>query len=184
MSTYPQAALDALAKKRTPFIALEGTVTFYKMSDYAPGQLRSAMTPVGTYLFWQGFNVEDVHNYLPFLQAFGSKSKNLTAAESVESSVTVNSVMLQVGDDATWFAAGHPPLMCYVDFIFDPGFLATNQKDDIKNANNLINQTVVVKDLSCTKSSIAGSDANLVTWNLNFTGGEVVYLSPTTMDLP
>lgn len=184
MSTYTPLTLDANYKKRSPFIALEGYITFYAMSDYTPGKLRSAMTPLGTYLFWQGFSINDVRTYLPPLQAYGSKTKNLTACESQESKVSINGMMVQVGDSTAWFAAGHAPLLAFVDFIYDPGFLATNQKDDVKNANNLVNQTIVIKDLNCAASDIAGSDANLVTWNLTFFGGEVVYLAPSTMDLP
>jgi hypothetical protein len=184
MATYPILTLESQQKKRSPFVALEGYITFYAMSDWTPGKLRSAMTPLGTYLFWQGFSIDDARNYLPPLQAFGSKSKNLTACESQESKVSINGMMVQVGDDCSWFAAGHAPLLAFVDFVADPGILPSNQKDDIKNANNLVNQTIVVKDLNCATSQIAGSDSNLVTWNLTFFGGEVVYLDPTTMDLP
>lgn len=183
MSLYTIAAMEAARKQRSPFIAQEGYITFYAMSDYTPGKLRSAMTPLGTYLFWQGLNIEDIRTYHPPLQAFGSKAKNLTVIESQESKISINGLMTQVGDDAAWFAAGHPPLLAFVDFVADSS-LPSEQKGDIKNALNYVEQTVVIKDLHCTNSVITASDTNLVTWNLNFIGGEVVYLPVTTMDLP
>lgn len=184
MSTYPILTLESQQKKRSPFVTLEGYITFYTMLDLETYGTRDNMTPLGTYLFWQGLSIDDVRNYLPPLQAFGSKSKNLTACESQESKVAINGMLVQVGDDCSWFAAGHDPLVAFVDFVMDPGILPSNQNNDIKNGDQLINQTLVIKDLHCVSSAIAGSDTNLVTWNLNFFGGEVIYLAPDSMDLP
>lgn len=147
------------------------------------GSPRSALIPVGTYLFTNSVSITDLTNWHPAVQPFGTRSKSKTVAESVEASLTLSGMYVPHGDQVPWAQAGHPPLAAFVDYLAQD-FPSGKQPDDILDPNGNVHQTVVLKDVRRTKQSIAGQDANFVTLNMEFSAGEVIYLDPTVMDLP
>lgn len=181
--TYNATQLEKLQIKRTPFTALESYVTFYRQSDFPNTTIRrSAVTPVGTYLFVTGWDLSDITNMLPVLQAFGSKKKNLTAAESVECKLTISGLMVPIGDDVTWMDAGHTPLLAFIDLLTDVS-ANTKQPGDVLNSLSTSVQTIAVWDLLCISKRIAGADVNLMTFNLDFIGSTATYLPLNQQEL-
>lgn len=183
MSIYTPAQLAALTAQRTVFSALEGTVSFYAESDYWAGRTRTQMTLLGSHLFVTGLTVNDTRNMHPFVQPFGAKSKTLTAVESVESKLSIQSMLVATGDKIAWFAPGHPPLIAFVDYIADkiPG---SYQPDDLLDTNGYVHQSVVLRNCICTGTSFTGADVSLIGWTLDFTCGELTFLANGSMDLP
>lgn len=180
MSVYTENSLIAQRKANTTFRAEGGYITFYAESDYTAGKARSAMTPLGTYLFINGVTVNETIQEHQAVQGFGSDYENLYAPSLVKSTLNVNGLYVQEGADPAWMAAGHPDLMAFIDFFMP----MKSQANDTVNANGDIEQTIVVRNLRVASKTIAATDANGVTYALNFNGGRVTRLANTTMDLP
>jgi len=181
MGLYTESALQALRKSLTTFRAEGGYITFYAESDYTAGKARSAMTPLGTYLFINGLTVSETIQEHPPLQAFGSDYENLTAFSMVKSTLSINGLYVQEGADPAWSAPGHTPLIAFIDF-FMPGMKP--QAHDSVNSNGDLEQTVVVRNLRISSKTIGANDASGVTYAMSFNGGRVTRLATSTMDLP
>ena len=176
LGTYPWTPI-------TTFRGEEGHIAFYLESAFADGtKTRADLTPVGSYLFSNGISVDYQHSEHPMLQGYGQGIRNIRAPEVVQSVVGVSAFYTQEGIDLTWLDAGHPEYRIYVDFV-DTSIGAGRAADQIP-ANAQLVQTVIIENAICTSKKIRGVDDQIVTYSLDFAGGQVMLLDYNDMDTP
>lgn len=181
MANYTTSYIEGYGQKRTSFRGEEAYITFFLESDYAPGKLRSAMTPIGTYIYSNGIQITETISELPAIQAFNSRCRALTAPAFVESLLAISALYTQEGDPA-WIRVGHPPLIAYIDFIDSQHI--KKSPDDFLNANLDIAQTIVIRALRRQKRAISAQHGGSVNYSVEFIGGEVITLPIGQMDIP
>lgn len=168
--------LQALRKRVTTFKTEDAYITFYYEKDYQGASTpRSSLTPVGSYLFWNAFTLDENFSLLTPQQALGKSYKNLRPVGYVDSRFSVSGLYTQEGSDLDWLKPGHPPLLCFVDFV--DALLLQKMDDDVLDPLGNVQQTLVIRDARLGSKKIQSEDAAGVTLSLDFTAGEVVRLN-------
>lgn len=138
--------------------------------------------PVGSYLFSNGISVDTQHVEHSMLQGYGQGIRNIRAHEVIQSTVGVAALYTQEGLDLTWLDAGHPEYRIYIDFV--DSSIGAGRSGDLVNANGQLAQTLIIENAICTSKKIRAVDDQIVTYSLDFMGGEVLILDYTDMDTP
>ena len=179
---FTEVELQGLQSKNTTFRGEEAFLTFYPESEYAPNTPRTSMTPLGLYLFTQGFSLDEAHGYLPPVQAIGKDTQNLRVAEVMESRLSVSGLLTQSESDLAWIKPGHVPILCFIDFIDESPDMNPDAVDNVLDALHRVNQTLVVRNLRLTSKRVSSADASGTQFSLDFTGGLVERLANDTQD--
>lgn len=164
----------------TTFRGEEGFVNFYLESDFPNGTIeRKDRVPVGSYLFTLGMSYAQSQVEQPPLQGYGMRTRGIRAPESTGATLTVSGLLTQE-PDVEWLRAGHPALRAYVDFV-DASLPAPRQGDQVNSAKQHV-QTILVTDLTCVAKRVMSSDDQIITYSVEFVGGEAYTLPNDRMD--
>ncbi len=180
MSDSTVSELLSLQKRLTSFRNEEGYITFYFEYEYtASGKPRNLMTPKGSSIFTRGFTLNETRQALDPQQAFGFNYPNLRPVGSADASFSIQGYYTQE-KSLDWLFPGHPPFVIFIDFIDDSTTrLHNSQPSNIYQAGSTAyTQTFLVRDCRCISKNVVAADDSLVQWDLSFTCGEVVALSP------
>lgn len=174
-SAYPSLPI-------TTFRGEEGYITFYKESDFPVASTpRSSATAVGTYLFYLGMTYSQTTTEHPPYQSYGSRTRAIRAAEVTGAALNVSALLTQE-NDPFWLKAGHPALRAYIDFV--DSWLVEPRAGDVLNSELQHTQTIIVRDLTCTSKKLVSTDDQLITYSIDFVGGEAQVLPANLMDYP